>query len=55
MIEVFKFVQEQQSEYLKGMFEFNSLNGERGHQYKLVMKHSRARIRQSFFQQKGCK
>ena len=49
MIEVFKFVQGQQSGYLQGMFEFNSLNRGRGHQYKLVMKHSGTRKRQSFF------
>ena len=49
MIEVFKFVHGQQSEYLKGMFEFNSLNRGRGHQYKLIMKRSETGIRQSFF------
>ena len=31
------------------MFQINSDNRSRGHQYKLVMKHSRTRLRQSFF------
>ena len=49
LIEVFKFVSGQQMGYLKDMFEFNRQNRGRCHQYKLTVKHSRTRLRQSFF------
>ena len=49
LIEVFKFVKGHSSGYLKGMFEFNGAVRGRGHQYKLIMKQSRTRLRQSFF------
>ena len=49
LIEVYKFVHGQHSGYLKGMFELNETDRGRGHQYKLIVKHSRTRLRQSFF------
>ena len=49
LIEVFKFVKGQHIGYLKGMFEFRTENRGRGHEHKLVIKHSRTRLRQSFF------
>ena len=49
LIEVFKFVNGQHVGYLKGMFEFNTELRGRGREHKLVIKHSRTRLRQSFF------
>ena len=49
LIEVFKFVNGQHVGYLKDMFEFSKENRGRCHQHKLVIKHSRTRLRQSFF------
>lgn len=49
LIEVFKFVNGQQSGYLRGMFEMQPTNRGRGHQFKLILKHSRTRLRQAFF------
>ena len=49
LIEVFKFVNGQHVGYLKGMFEFNTENRGRSHEHKLIIKHSRTRLRQSFF------
>ena len=49
LIEVFKFVKGRQSGYLDGLFEFSNWDRGRGHKYKLVMKQSRTRLRQSFF------
>ena len=49
-IEVFKFVNDQQHEYLKGMFKFNKENGSRGHKFRHIVKHSNSRtwLHQSF-------
>ena len=49
LIEVFKFVNGQTTGYLKDMFDFNLEGRNRGHQYKLVIKRSRTKLRQSFF------
>ena len=49
LIEVFKFVKDQQHGYLKGLLEFNKENRSRGHNFRLIVKHSRTRLRQSFF------
>ena len=46
LIEVFKFVNGQHVGYLKGMFEINTENRGRCHEHKLIMKHSRTRLRQ---------
>ena len=48
LIEVFKFDQQQHG-YLKGLLEFNKENRSRGHNFRLIVKHSRTRLRQSFF------
>ena len=49
LIEVFKFVNGQHIGYLKNLFEFDRGIRGRRHQYKLVVKRSRTRLRQSFF------
>ena len=53
MIEIFKFVHGQSTGYLSGMFEFNDKARGRGHQFRLVVKQSRTRIRQSFFSRRA--
>ena len=53
LIEAFKFTKEQHPGYLKGMFEINRVTRGRGHHYKLVMKQSRTRLRQSFFSRRA--
>ena len=53
LIEVFKFTKEQHPGYLKDMFEINRVTRGRGHHYKLVMKQSRTRLRQSFFSRRA--
>ena len=49
LIETFKFVHGQDTGYMKDMFEFSNSNIVRGHKYKIKTKHSRTRLRQSFF------
>ena len=49
LIEVLKFANGAQMGYLSGMFEFNMENRGRRHQHKLIVKQSRTRLRQSFF------
>ena len=53
MIEIFKFVHGQSKGYLSGMFEFNNTTRVRGHQLRLITKHSRTRLRQSFFSRRA--
>ena len=48
LIEVFKFAQDQEG-YLRGFFELSETNFVRGHQLKINTRHSRTRLRQSFF------
>ena len=45
LIEVYKFVKDQQHGYLKGLLEFNKENRSRGHNVRLIVKHSRTRLR----------
>ena len=49
LIEVFKFLKGHTMGYLKGLFEFDKENKGRCHQYKLIVKQSRTKLRQSFF------
>ena len=49
LIEVFKRVKGQDDGYLKDVFEMKGPGRSRGHPHQLVMKHSRTRLRQSFF------
>ena len=49
LIEAFKFINGQHSGYLKDVFEISRANRVKSHQHKLVMEHSRTRLRQSFF------
>lgn len=49
LIEVFKFVQDPEERYLSDLFTFNRNDTVRGHQYKIILNHSRTRLRQSFF------
>ena len=49
LIEVFKFINGQHMGYLKDMFELSKDTRGRGHEHKLIVKHSRTRLRQSFF------
>jgi len=53
LIEVFKFVNGQQIGYLKNMFDFDREKRGRCHQYKLIVKQSRTRLRQSFFSRRA--
>ena len=39
--------------YLSGMFEFNDKARGRGHQFRLVVKQSRTKLRQSFFSRRA--
>ena len=48
MIGIFKFVHGQSTGYLSGMFEFDDKARGRGYQFRLVVKQSRTRLRQSF-------
>ena len=48
LIEVFKFIKGEETGYLSGLFEFDEKNRGRCHQYKLLVKYSRTRLRQSF-------
>ena len=49
LIEVYKFVHGQHIGYLKNLFDFDREPRGRCHQYKLIVKQSRTRLRQSFF------
>ena len=48
VIKVFKFIKGRHSGYVWDMFEISEINRGRGHQHKLVIKHSRTRLRQLF-------
>ena len=43
-----KFMHGQSTSYLSGMLEFNDKARGRGHQFRLVVKQNRTRLRQSF-------
>ena len=49
LIKVFKLIKCRHAGYLRDMFEISDVNRGRGHQHKLAIKHSRTRLRQSFF------
>ena len=49
LIKAFNFIKGRHAGYLRDIFEISDVNIGRGHQHKLVIKHSRTALRQSFF------